>query len=80
MPLPGKHSKQELLGLIEDYRQGLLPLIATDAAEAPPEPLSGARVGACAERSVGTPADLSASLPQGAHTAQSRVGRDLVVG
>jgi uncharacterized protein YbgA (DUF1722 family) len=25
--LPGKHSKQELLGLIEDYRQGLLPLI-----------------------------------------------------
>jgi hypothetical protein len=29
---------------------------------------------------VGTPADLSASLPQGAHTAQSRVGRDLVAG
>ena len=25
--LPGKHSKQELQGLIEDYRQGLLPLI-----------------------------------------------------
>jgi len=27
VPLPGKHSKQELLGLIEDYQQGLVPLI-----------------------------------------------------
>lgn len=27
MPLPGKRRKLELLGLIEDYRQGLLPLI-----------------------------------------------------
>jgi uncharacterized protein YbgA (DUF1722 family) len=27
MHLPGKHSGQELLGLIEEYRQGLLPLI-----------------------------------------------------
>ena len=26
MPLPGKHSRQELLGLIEDYRQGLWSL------------------------------------------------------
>ena len=25
--IPGKRSKQELLGLIEDYRQGLVPLI-----------------------------------------------------
>jgi uncharacterized protein YbgA (DUF1722 family) len=25
--IPGKRSRQELLGLIEDYRQGLLPLI-----------------------------------------------------
>ena len=35
----------ELLGLIKDYRQGLVPLIAPDAAQASPQPLAGARPG-----------------------------------
>ena len=39
-----------------------------------PEPLSGARLGACTERSVGASAGVPASVPQGAHAAQSRVG------
>jgi len=38
--------KQELLGLIEDYLQGQLPLIrATHTPQASPEPASGAGMG-----------------------------------
>jgi hypothetical protein len=37
---------------------------APDAAQASPEPLSGAGLGACTERSVGTPAGVSASVSQ----------------
>ena len=62
--------KQELLGLIEDYRQGLLPLIVPlDPAQASPEPLSGARLGA--------PAGVPHPYPK-EHAAQSRV--DLAAG
>jgi uncharacterized protein YbgA (DUF1722 family) len=37
--------KQELLGVIEEYRQGMVPLIAHDPAEASFAAASGARVG-----------------------------------
>ena len=50
---------------------------AADAAEASPEPASSTRLGACTERSVGTPAGLSPSISQGADAAESRVGPDL---
>jgi hypothetical protein len=46
---------------------------APDAAEASPESASRARVGACAERSTGTPAGVSPSVTQGADAAESRV-------
>jgi hypothetical protein len=85
--------KQELLGLIEDYRQGLSTSNRTSLGGncrsrchlwwggfcqgAPsgrgPEPLPGARMGACAERSVGTPAGVPAPVPQGADVAEPRV-------
>jgi addiction module RelB/DinJ family antitoxin len=38
--------------------------IGAEAAEAPPESASGSRLGACAERSVGTPASLPPSVSQ----------------
>ena len=45
---------------------------APDAAQAPPEPLSGARLGA--------PAGVSESISLGADAAESRVGPDLIAG
>ena len=78
----------ELLGLIEDCRQGgqtaaeHRPEITAEAAlrllpsPAPgargPEPVSGTRVGA--------PAGVSASVPQGVDAVESRVGPDFVAG
>jgi hypothetical protein len=64
----------ELLGLIEDYRQGLLPLIVPltllkhhlnryPVPEWVPVPSAA----------LGTPAGVSASLSQGADAAESRV-------
>lgn len=77
----------DLLRLIEDRRQGLAQqhrMITAEAAERllprrvplarGPEPLPGARLGACAERSVGTSASVLTSVPEGAHAAESRVG------
>ena len=64
--------KQELLGLIEDYRQGLLPLIVPltllkhHLNRYPVQdwvPVSSA--------ASGTPAGVSASLSQGAYAPQS---------
>jgi hypothetical protein len=46
---------------------------APDAAQASLEPLPGARLGACAERSVGTPAGLPSSIPRGAGAEESRL-------
>jgi hypothetical protein len=71
--------RQELLGLLEDYRQALVPLIVPltllkhhlnryPVPDWVPVP-SGAS---------GTPAGVPASVPQGAHAAEPRVGPDLV--
>ena len=63
--------KQELLGLIEDYRQGLLPLIVPlTLLKHHLNRLSGARLGA--------PAGVPPSVPQGAHAAESRLIQSFV--
>jgi uncharacterized protein YbgA (DUF1722 family) len=63
--------KQELPGLIEDYRQGLLPLIV-------PLTLLKHHLNrySVPEWVADAPAGVSASLPQGAHAAQSCVDRN----
>jgi hypothetical protein len=73
--------EQELLGLIEDYRQGLLPLIVSltllkqhlNRYPVPDWVL-------VPSRASGTPAGVPSSISQGADTAESRVGPDLVAG
>ena len=60
----------ELLGLIEDYRQGLVPLIVPLTLLKHHLNRSGARVGA--------PAGLSASVPEGADAAESRLIQSFV--
>ena len=64
--------KQELLGLIEDYRQGLLPLIVPLMLLKHHLNRSIRCQSGCTSRCIciGTP---TTSEPQGAHAAQSRV-------
>ena len=61
----------ELLGLIEDYRQGLVPLIV-------PLTLLKHHLNRYPGSRLGAPAGVSASLPQGADAAQSRVAPSFV--
>jgi hypothetical protein len=65
----------ELLGLIEDYRQGLLPLIVPlTLLKHHPSRYPVPDWVPVPSAALGTPAGVSASVPEGAHVAQSCVG------